>query len=453
MGKEVYYNEIDKKASQWLRELIKDGLIPDGEVDERSIEDVKPEEVKGFTQCHFFAGVGGWAEALRLAGWGGRRAWSGSCPCQPFSVAGQRKGVEDRRHLWPSFFALIRACHPPVVFGEQVSSAIKHGWIDRVQADLEGEGYSLGYHVLGAHSVGSPHIRQRLYWGAIDRRPVGKDGGGRLEDSERPDDRGEGHGYEVPRKDSARPAGWPGRPGEAGRVADSGGAGAGERVGEVRGGAAEAHGDGDEVGLRDVPYPGRPDGGVAHAGQPIGRRAEDAHDEPGPGAPSMPGGTGALGGLADGAGVGCQPETRAGNGQQPEEHREGTIGERGDPGGVGNSEGDDQRGHPVPGEHREGEQAGGPGGHGFWESIQHYCQDGKVRRIPASVAAEPIFQRMADGVPCRVDEMRPESGFPVCAKVEGRVLLLKGYGNAIVPPLAAEFVKCFMEAISGSVVS
>jgi DNA (cytosine-5)-methyltransferase 1 len=60
---------------------------------------------------------------------------------------------------------------------------------------------------------------------------------------------------------------------------------------------------------------------------------------------------------------------------------------------------------------------------------------------------------MADGIPGRVDEMRPESGFPVCAKVEGRVLLLKGYGNAIVPPLAAEFVKCFMEAISCPVVS
>ena len=52
----VYYNENDPRAAAWLRELIKDGLIPKGEVDERSIADVEPGDLAGYTQCHFFAG-------------------------------------------------------------------------------------------------------------------------------------------------------------------------------------------------------------------------------------------------------------------------------------------------------------------------------------------------------------------------------------------------------------
>jgi hypothetical protein len=54
----AYYNEFDPKAAAWLRELIKQGHIADGEVDERRIEDVTPTELAGFTQCHFFAGFG-----------------------------------------------------------------------------------------------------------------------------------------------------------------------------------------------------------------------------------------------------------------------------------------------------------------------------------------------------------------------------------------------------------
>jgi DNA (cytosine-5)-methyltransferase 1 len=160
-----YYNEFDPKAAAWIRELIKAGEIPDGVVDERSISDVQPDELRGFTQCHFFAGIGGWSYALKLAGWpSDRPVWTGSCPCQPFSTAGKQLGTADDRHLWPVFFRLIAECHPVVVFGEQVASAIGKGWLDGVSADLESEGYACGATVLGAHSVGAPHIRQRLYW-------------------------------------------------------------------------------------------------------------------------------------------------------------------------------------------------------------------------------------------------------------------------------------------------
>ena len=161
----AYYNEIDPYAAQWLRNLIAAGHIADGEVDERSIEDVKPEELKGFKQCHFFAGIGVWSYALRQAGWADDKpVWSGSAPCQPFSAAGTRAGFADERHLWPAFYHLIQQCKPAVVFGEQIASKDAEAWVDLVQTDLEAVGYSFGAIPFPAASVGAPHIRDRLYW-------------------------------------------------------------------------------------------------------------------------------------------------------------------------------------------------------------------------------------------------------------------------------------------------
>jgi DNA (cytosine-5)-methyltransferase 1 len=160
-----YYNEFDPFAAAWLRELIKEGLIPNGEVDERSIIDVNGKDLKGFTQCHFFTGIGGWSYALELAGWSADRpVWTGSPPCQPFSVAGNKKGQDDERHLWPHFFSLIRECKPATVFGEQVAAAIRTEWFDDLQSDMENEGYATAMAVLPACSVGAPHKRERLFF-------------------------------------------------------------------------------------------------------------------------------------------------------------------------------------------------------------------------------------------------------------------------------------------------
>lgn len=160
----VYYNEIDPYCCQWLKNLMAEGHIPEGVVDDRDIRDVSPEDVREFDQCHWFAGIGGWPLALKLAGADGLICWTGSCPCQPFSVAGKQKGGADERDLWPAFFKLIAECKPDQVFGEQVPGAIGHGWLDRICADLEKKDYAIGHVVLGAHSVGAPHIRQRLWW-------------------------------------------------------------------------------------------------------------------------------------------------------------------------------------------------------------------------------------------------------------------------------------------------
>lgn len=175
----AFYNEIDPYAAQWLRNLIEAGHIAPGVVDERSIVELDPDELRGYTQCHFFAGIGGWSYALRLAGWpDDRPVWTGSCPCQPFSAAGKQRGSEDERHLWPAFFRLIRECRPGIVVGEQVAGSAGYAWWDHVAADLEGEGYAAAAADIGAHSVGAPHIRQRLYWvahgdgaGLLQRQP------------------------------------------------------------------------------------------------------------------------------------------------------------------------------------------------------------------------------------------------------------------------------------------
>jgi DNA (cytosine-5)-methyltransferase 1 len=161
----AYYNENDPATAAWLRELIHEKLIADGEVDTRSIVAVRFDDVKNFTQCHFFAGIGGWSYALRLAGWSDDRAvWTGSCPCQPFSGPGTRRGRNDERHLWPAWFGLIRKCKPATIFGEQVEGAVGNGWLDDVYDDLERESYAIGSACLPAASVDAFIIRHRTWF-------------------------------------------------------------------------------------------------------------------------------------------------------------------------------------------------------------------------------------------------------------------------------------------------
>jgi DNA (cytosine-5)-methyltransferase 1 len=167
----AYYNEWEAYPAQWLRNLISAGLIPPGDVDERSIVDVRPDDLRGYTQAHFFAGVGGWPYALRLAGFGDdREVWTGSCPCQPFSEAGHGIGKQDSRHLWPEFFRLIAAVRPSILFGEQVPQAIHYGWLDEVADDLEGCGYAIGACVLSACAVEARQERERLWFVACSDR-------------------------------------------------------------------------------------------------------------------------------------------------------------------------------------------------------------------------------------------------------------------------------------------
>jgi len=161
----AYYNENDPHAAQWLRNLIAEGLIAPGDVDDRSIKDVRADELNGYTQCHFFAGIGGWSYALRLAGWpDDRPVWTGSCPCQPFSPAGKGLAEKDPRHLWPTFYDLIEECRPTTVFGEQVAAKKGLAWLDQVANDLEASGYAVAAVDIPACGIGASHKRHRLWF-------------------------------------------------------------------------------------------------------------------------------------------------------------------------------------------------------------------------------------------------------------------------------------------------
>jgi len=175
------YNENEPFAIQWLEQLQERNLIPEGKIDGRSITDIRPEDCD--RTSHFFAGIGGWAYALQLAGWNpARDVWTGSCPCQPFSIAGKNSefadAIEDKRNLWPIWLRLIAEYRPATIFGEQTASKLGREWLSGVRSDLEALGYAVGAADLCAASVNAPHRRQRLYWVAHTRHggDRGRDG-------------------------------------------------------------------------------------------------------------------------------------------------------------------------------------------------------------------------------------------------------------------------------------
>ncbi len=354
----AYYNEDDPRAAAWLRELIREGHIAPGDVDERSIEDVIPNELKGYRQCHFFAGIGGWSYALRLAGWpDDKPVWTGSCPCQPFSAAGKGKGFADERHLWPPFGYLIWNVRPAVVFGEQVARKSGYGWLDLVSHDLERAGYAFGAANLAAASVGAPHIRQRVYWVAHDHHL------GREQHAQR-------DGKQIAGREES--AWW----GDAGRCSVMG----------------------DALGTRAGGYPGATSGtqgGVRRERNPDGGNGGDSSES-----------TGTVG-VADPRRERLEIERE----QQTRTERQ-TV-ERS--GAVGFCR---ACGASIP--HRFGE--------GRCASCAHYDTDP---------------WRRCEWIPCRDGKSRPvEPGsFPLAHGIPGRVGLLRGYGNAIVPQVAAAFIE------------
>jgi len=97
---------------------------------------------------------------------------TGGFPCQPYSVAGKRKGKEDERHLWPEMLRAIKTIQPTYVVGENVSGLIS--WdgglvFDEVQSDLETAGYEVWAYVLPACAKDAPHRRDRVWFVAYSK--------------------------------------------------------------------------------------------------------------------------------------------------------------------------------------------------------------------------------------------------------------------------------------------
>lgn len=92
---------------------------------------------------------------------------TGGFPCQPYSVAGKRKGKEDERHLWPEMLRAIREIEPTYVVGENVGGLVSwNGGLvfDEVQSDLEAEGYKVQPFILPACAKNAPHRRDRVWF-------------------------------------------------------------------------------------------------------------------------------------------------------------------------------------------------------------------------------------------------------------------------------------------------
>ncbi|MFS9612321.1 DNA cytosine methyltransferase [Enterobacter hormaechei] len=388
----AYYNEIDPFAAQWLRTLIAGGHIAPGEVDERSIEDVTPDDLRGFTQCHFFAGIGVWSHSLRLAGWpDDKPVWTGSCPCQPFSAAGKGDGFDDERHLWPHFFHLISECRPQHVFGEQVASGNANTWFDLVQADLEGVGYAFGLVPFTSAGIGAPHIRERAYWVANA-------------DSVISDRRGN---VWAPGRDEYSNSGDDVRLADANHDRQQPGQGIGCRCI-----CAE---QGIDIGRsRKIGGLGNTDltrlEGLSGNDSAAGRERATGPDA----AP------GVLDGLANTESSGRRERIENIAGVRIGNAEEGTTGRFTEHGGMV----DEFRPLEV---------------NGFWRDADWLlCRDGKWRPV------EPGTFPLVDGAAARLGRVEPGVARVASSNRVGR---LKGYGNAINAQAAAEFIRAYMELL------
>ena len=294
-----------------------------------------------------------------------------------FLVGWQGAGFADPRgRLWEQFYRLISESKPPIIFGEQVEAAIGHGWLDRVSDDLEGSDYACGAAVLPAASVGTPHIRSRIFWTAIasgwriDNSIV------RLAITEDTDRRGGGSGVEG-----------------LARVR--------------RGGLADSQSDGAER---------ISDANCAERGPTVGPR------------------------LPVGDGIGNRREKEIGASELC-----------GQPDGLDVTEQQRLEGQPWNGDdgnqpRRIGADTLGPTATPSWsDNLIVYCRDGRYRRIPF---VEPLVQRLVDGLPPNVADLRVDGGFPLCRSFKGRATLLKGIGNSIVPQLAAQFIRAVADALT-----
>ena len=93
---------------------------------------------------------------------------TGGFPCQPFSIAGRKKGTEDNRDLWPQMFRVIKEFRPTWVIGENVANFVGMAF-ERTKADLESEGYEVQPLIIPACGVNAPHKRDRVWIVAYSR--------------------------------------------------------------------------------------------------------------------------------------------------------------------------------------------------------------------------------------------------------------------------------------------
>ncbi len=297
-----------------------------------------------------------------------------------------KKGKDDLRHLWPVFFNLIRECCPPTIFGEQVASAIRFGWLDDLQTDLEAEGYAAAAVVLPSGGVGAPHKRDRLFFVA-DTLGKGLQGHGKSGQEQVSQERQRG------KRHSAESSLWNSSVGDAEHDGSSGT--------EIGRSIAQAVNDCQE----GQDFPQQPEGAS---------RSEESGD---------------IRFWEDTTTIHCR-DGKSGQEQVSQERQRGKRHSAESSlwnSSVGYSEHDGSHEAEIRRSTGPGEAEGRMlelerSDSVFWGSSEViYCRDGKYRPIPT----EPAL-------------------FPLAHGVSNRVGILRGAGNAIVPQAAAQIIKAYM---------
>ena len=139
----VGYVEYERYCQQVIAQRIKDGILSEAPIFG---------DVREFVQSGAAKKYKGFVDVV-TAGF----------PCQPFSVAGKRKGKEDERNMWPSTIQIIRDVQPRYALLENVPGLLNSGYFQEILGSLAQAGYDAKWIVLGADDVGAPHRRKRLW--------------------------------------------------------------------------------------------------------------------------------------------------------------------------------------------------------------------------------------------------------------------------------------------------
>jgi len=299
--------------------------------------------------------------------------------------------MADERHLWPHWFHLIEECRPSTVFGEQVASKDGLGWIDLVQADMEGADYALGAFDLCSASFGAPHIRQRLWFVADTDNPRSQGWIPRGSDTQRQDQ----HGH-VGRDSATNRMGNTNHSGSQG----SSQTGIGEGVEQSGSQFAGARTD---VGVDNTISDGRQEGRFGDHGRNDGEQPDPDVEDVGMG-------------NAQHDGQSTSSEQGGNDQDAPDDEKEQIVSVQ-------------SEGASISRDDRSGD--GGEGGgdtearanetNGAWADADWLlCRDGKWRPV------------------------RPES-FPLAHGATARVGRLRAYGNAITAQVAQGLIESYME--------
>ena len=139
----VGYVEYEEYCQKVIKQRIEDGLLDSAPI----FGDIREFNSRGYAEAYK-----GMVDLI-----------TGGFPCQPFSVAGKRKGEYDPRNMWPQTINTIRMVRPPYAFLENVSGLLDSGYMSKIFSDLAEAGFNAKWTVLGTHHIGGLFKRDRLW--------------------------------------------------------------------------------------------------------------------------------------------------------------------------------------------------------------------------------------------------------------------------------------------------